>query len=213
MRIENREKILTYRFDPTDFESLNGNYTWSSPNIKKVLYKLKHLKEPLHEKLKNRFGIDFKSNIGGGYPFGETRIEGVWLSFTERKTGAYIPYPQLNVGINANRLQVFFFLPDKARVKNGQRIWEKHCNILKNGLENESKKKYLKKLIKEQNFKINWDNNIEMAIENIDHDGIWIYKEIDRNSVINLKDGVSLEIFRTLELLYPIYKIAMSSQA
>ncbi|WAM22574.1 MAG: DUF1054 family protein (plasmid) [Candidatus Methanoperedens sp.] len=208
----NREPILNdrnYRFVPTDFESLNGEYTWSTSNIKKVRNKLKHLKEPLHEKLKNGLGIDFKSNIGGGYPYGEHPINSIWLSFTQRKDRAYLPYPQLNVEINTEGLAVYFQLIDKSRVKTGKEIWEKHCNNSKNGLE--SDKKILIKL-KEQKFEIKRAKDIEMAIKNIDSQGIWIHKEFDKNSVINLQYDVSDEIFSTLKLLYPIYKIAMSSQ-
>lgn len=77
MKNTNREKILSrlvgaYRFDPTDFDSLNGKYTWSDRHIEKVRNKLEHLKEPLHEKLKNELGVDFKSNIGGGVPLWRT---------------------------------------------------------------------------------------------------------------------------------------------
>lgn len=216
LKIANREKIQnqlagTYRFDPTDFETLNGNYTWKNWNIEKVRAKLDDLKEPLHEKLKNGLGIDFKSNIGGGYPYGDHPIDSIWLSFTERKGSAYVPYPQLNVGIKAEGLEVFFLLVDKARTKTGQRIWQKYCSNLINGLEIDGNKKSLRMLIKEQNFRIG-GNNIEMAIKNIDSQGLWIHKEIDKSYVINLEDEVSDEIFRTFKSLYPIYRIAMSSQ-
>jgi len=145
----NRKKIINqlveiYRFVPTDFESLNGDYTWSNINVEKVRNKLRHLIEPLQERLQCEFGVDFKSNIGGGYPYGENRIESVWLSFTEREDRAYVPYPQLNVGIKADGLEVFFLLVDKARTKTGQRIWQKYCSNLKNGLEMERNMKSLK---------------------------------------------------------------------
>ena len=203
-----------HRFDLTDFESLNGKSRWSDENIKKVRNKLEHLKEPLHEKLKNEFGIDFKSNIGGGYPFGKHPIYYIWLSFTQRKEPVlYVPYPQLNVEIRAKELRVFFLLTNKGSVKTGQRIWQKHCNNLKKGLEADDNNNYLIKLIKDQNFIINGDKDIEieMAIENIEPNGIGVGKEIDKKSVINLQEGVSDEIFRTLKMLYPIYKIAMTS--
>jgi hypothetical protein len=178
-------------------------------NIEKVRTKLEHIKEPLRGKLKNGLGIDFKSNIGGGYPYGDHPIDSIWLSFTEREGHAYVPYPQLNVGINAEGLEVFFLLVDKARTKTGQRIWQKYCNNLKNGLEHENIKKSLITLI-EQKFRINRDNNIEVAKKNIGTQGLWIYKKINKESVINWQYEVSDEIFKTLMLLSPIYKIAMS---
>ncbi|MDD5616614.1 MAG: hypothetical protein PHH85_10480 [Candidatus Methanoperedens sp.] len=213
MKNTNKETILNdrnYRFEKTDFEFLNGEYTWTDRNIEKVRTKLKHLKEPLHLRLINGLGIDFKSNIGGGYPYGEHPIDSLWLSFTQRKDRAYLPYPQLNVEVNTKGLAVYFQLIDKSRVKiTEQRIWERHCNNLKNGLE--SNKQILISLT-DQNFEIKRAIDIDMAIKNIDSQGIWIQKEIDKNSVINWQDKLSDEIFSNLKSLYEIYKTAMSSQ-
>lgn len=162
------------------------------------------LKIPLHRKFKDKYGIDFKSNIGGYYP-PNYPINSLWLSFTQREGRAYVPYPQLNVGITAKGLDIFFYIVDKARAKTGQRIWEKYCNNLKNRLN----KNHLLS-IKEKNFKINSDNDIGNALKYIDPDGIWIYKKIDKKNAVNLKSGVTTKIFETLEQLYPIYKIAMT---
>ncbi len=191
-------------FELNDFDAFDGNAKYNNLKIQKAQHKLKMLKISLHRKFKDKYGIDFKSNIGGYYP-PNYPIDSLWLSFTQREGRAYVPYPQLNVGINAKGLEIFFLLVDKARVKTGQRIWEKYCNNLKNGLN----KNHLLP-IKGKKIKINGDNDIGNALKYIDPYGLWIHKEIDNENAVNLKSEVSTKLFETLEQLFPIYKIAMA---
>ena len=193
-------------FKLSDFDAFNGGANYDDVKIQNIQRKLKMLKIPLHKKFKNKYGIDFKSNIGGHYP-PNYPINSLWLSFTQREGRAYVPYPQLNVEINAKGIEIFFLLVDKARVKTGQRIWEIHCNKLKNGLN----KNHLLH-IKENDFKINRDNDIDNALKVIDPYGLWIYKNESIEYAVNLKSGTASKIFETLEQLYPIYMIAMASK-
>lgn len=191
-------------FELSDFDAFDGYAKYDSLRIKKVQHKLKVLKIPLLRKFKDKYGIDFKSNIGGYYP-PNYPIYSLWFSFTQREERAYVPYPQLNVGITAEGVKIFFYLVDKTRAKTGQRIWKKYCNNLKNRLN----KNHLLS-IRGKNFKINRDDDIGNALKSIDPYGLEIYKKIDKKIAVNLKSGVTTKIFETLEQLYPIYKIAMT---
>jgi len=158
-RINIREKIINKlkefdegfnNFELTDFESLNGKFTWDNTKIKRVCNKLKHLKEPIHERLKS--DLDLKSNICGGYPFNlNHKIDHIFLSFTKKNERAHVPYPQLNVEINENEIAIFFYIVSKAKAKaiNGQRIRDKYYFNLINALKMEKNRNYLESICRQ----------------------------------------------------------------
>lgn len=95
-------------FKTSDFKNLDKTKTTSE--LTSTREKLKDLKIELEEEILERWDINFKSNIGGLYPYREKLIDGIWIAFTQRKSGAYNPYPQLNIEISDKGLVVFFIL-------------------------------------------------------------------------------------------------------
>ena len=85
-------------FAESDFKNLNGIKTASELTSTKG--KLEDLQKELEEEISKRWKKKFKSNIGGLYPFGDKLINRIWIAFTQGKSRAYIPYPQLNIKIS-----------------------------------------------------------------------------------------------------------------
>lgn len=96
------------KFTLSDFQNLDETKTASE--LTSTIRKLKDFKKELEKEILVRWGMKFKSNIGGLYPYGDKLIDGIWIAFTQNKSRGYIPYPQLNISISEQIFSVFFLL-------------------------------------------------------------------------------------------------------
>lgn len=96
------------KYTMSDFENLDETRT--SNELTSTIKKLKDLKKELEKEILERWGMKFKSNIGGLYPYRDKLIDGIWIAFTQRKGREYIPYPQLNISISEEKFNIFFIL-------------------------------------------------------------------------------------------------------
>lgn len=188
-------------FSMSDFENLDGTKTASE--LTSTIKKLKDLKKELEQEILERWGEIFKSNIGGLYPFGEKKIDDIWIAFTQREgKESYIPYPQLNIGISKKEFNVFFLLygyESPKLLKNKNRVISKSFNDnFVTNVRNNLEKLNTQKIIKDSKLKFEDDE---------------FYKPIsDEPSNITKLEKSELfdSIFSAWDKLRPLYDMAMS---
>lgn len=187
-------------FAMSDFNNLDGTKTASELMITRN--KLRDLKKELQDEILERWGENFKSNIGGLFPYGNKPIERIWIAFTQRESRSYTPYPQLNIEINNFGLTVFYILYGYGSPK------------LNDNHRTTSKSFY-------KNFVTNVRNNfhelssIEINIEEseLEFEEENFYKSFyyEETEIVKLKKNQLFDIiFSEWEKLRPLYDMAIS---
>jgi hypothetical protein len=188
-------------FTMSDFENLDETKTASE--LTSIRDKLKDLQKELEEEIIERWSTNFKSDIGGLYPYGEKLIDGIYIAFTQRVSRGYIPYPQLNIEISEYGFTVFFIL---YGYKSSRLLNDKNRTISKSFF---------------KNFVTNMHNNSELLISKkikvkdseLEFQDDVFYKEFTfkPSYITKLKKNELFDlIFSNWDKLRPLYDMAMS---
>ena len=188
-------------FAESDFKNLNGTKTASELTSTKG--KLEDLQKELEEEISKRWKKKFKSNIGGLYPFGDKLINRIWIAFTQGKSRAYIPYPQLNIKISEKCFTIFFLLygPKSPELSN-----DKNRKISKSFYEN-----FVTNVRNNSEELVSKGIDVNESILKFEDTGFYKPYDFEPSYIKNLKKSELIDlIFSYWDKLRPLYDMAMS---